>query len=49
MKMPMALVMFLLMAVTAAAQSGAKNGEWRTYGGDLGITHLCAARPDQRG
>src|SRR5579864_6314198 len=23
----------------AAAQSGAKNGEWRTYGGDLGNTH----------
>jgi len=25
-------------AVPAAAQSGAKNGEWRTYGGDLGNT-----------
>src|ERR1041384_7107845 len=24
--------------VPAAAQSGAKNGEWRTYGGDLGNT-----------
>ena len=22
-----------------AAQTGAKNGEWRTYGGDLGNTH----------
>src|SRR6202020_1969061 len=22
-----------------SAQSGAKNGEWRTYGGDLGNTH----------
>ena len=29
----------LLWAVVAAqAQSGAKNGEWRTYGGDLGNT-----------
>ena len=24
---------------SAAAQQGAKNGEWRTYGGDLGNTH----------
>src|ERR1700724_3552620 len=23
----------------AAAEKGAKNGEWRTYGGDLGNTH----------
>ena len=28
-----------LMALPAAAQQGAKNGEWRTYGGDLGNTH----------
>src|ERR1041385_9395873 len=28
-----------LVAVFAAAQQGAKNGEWRTYGGDLGNTH----------
>src|SRR5215475_2917667 len=41
MKMPMASVMFLLMAATAAAQSGAKDGEWRTYGGDLGNTHYA--------
>ena len=27
-----------LAACTALAQSGAKNGEWRTYGGDLGNT-----------
>ncbi len=27
-----------LFAKTAAAQTGAKNGEWRTYGGDLGST-----------
>src|SRR3984885_14279501 len=26
-------------ALPAGAQSGAKNGEWRTYGGDLGNTH----------
>jgi quinoprotein glucose dehydrogenase len=24
---------------TVSAQTGAKNGEWRTYGGDLGNTH----------
>ncbi|HEY2842105.1 MAG TPA: PQQ-binding-like beta-propeller repeat protein, partial [Bryobacteraceae bacterium] len=28
-----------LLAVPASAQQGAKNGEWRTYGGDLGNTH----------
>ena len=28
-----------LVALHAAAQQGAKNGEWRTYGGDLGNTH----------
>jgi quinoprotein glucose dehydrogenase len=26
-------------ALPLSAQSGAKNGEWRTYGGDLGNTH----------
>src|ERR1700730_15732132 len=26
----------------AAAQSGAKNGEWRSYGGDTGNTHYSA-------
>ena len=25
--------------IPAAAQTGAKNGEWQTYGGDLGNTH----------
>jgi quinoprotein glucose dehydrogenase len=39
MKMQMLFVVCLLAAMTAAAQSGAKNGEWRTYGGDLGNTH----------
>src|ERR1700689_5159156 len=29
----------LLCSLPAAAQSGAKNGEWRSYGGDLGNTH----------
>jgi len=28
----------LLAALPAAAQTGAKNGEWRSYGGDLGNT-----------
>src|SRR2546421_13008592 len=27
-----------LLTLPAAAQTGAKNGEWRTYGGDLGST-----------
>jgi len=29
----------LACALSVGAQSGAKNGEWRTYGGDLGNTH----------
>jgi quinoprotein glucose dehydrogenase len=28
-----------LLGLPAWAQQGAKNGEWRTYGGDLGNTH----------
>ena len=28
----------LLCVIPASAQTGAKNGEWRTYGGDLGNT-----------
>src|SRR5258708_40194291 len=28
----------VLLAIPAAAQTGAKNGEWWTYGGDLGST-----------
>src|SRR5215467_3735671 len=34
-----------LLCVSAAplsGQSGAKNGEWRSYGGDLGNTHYSA-------
>ncbi len=29
----------LLCTLPAGAQSGAQNGEWRSYGGDLGNTH----------
>jgi len=29
----------LSCALSVSGQSGAKNGEWRTYGGDLGNTH----------
>src|SRR5580704_14378058 len=32
------LCLVICVATTVAAQSGAKNGEWRTYGGDLGST-----------
>jgi quinoprotein glucose dehydrogenase len=35
-------VLWGLVALSAAAQQGAKNGEWRTYGGDLGNTHYSA-------
>jgi quinoprotein glucose dehydrogenase len=31
----------LLVAVSVSAQSGARNGEWRTYGGDLGNTRYA--------
>ncbi|HLK51348.1 MAG TPA: PQQ-binding-like beta-propeller repeat protein [Bryobacteraceae bacterium] len=30
------------LALPLWAQTGAKNGEWRTYGGDLGNTHYSA-------
>jgi quinoprotein glucose dehydrogenase len=32
-------LLFLLAAIPSFAQSGAKNGEWTTYGADLGNTH----------
>jgi quinoprotein glucose dehydrogenase len=32
----------LLVVLPLVAQTGAKNGEWRTYGGDLGNTHYSA-------
>src|SRR3954471_6212960 len=35
----LALTLLLSAAIPAAAQNGAQNGEWRTYGGDLGNTH----------
>src|SRR5438094_8826213 len=31
--------LLLWAAMPITGQSGAKNGEWRTYGGDLGNTH----------
>src|SRR5689334_24169372 len=31
----------LCLAANTRAQSGAKNGEWRTYGGDLGSTRYA--------
>jgi quinoprotein glucose dehydrogenase len=34
--------LLLLAAVPLAAQSGALNGEWRSYGADLGNTHYSA-------
>src|SRR5499427_6268417 len=33
------MIGLLLCATSLFAQSGAKNGEWKTYGGDLGNTH----------
>jgi len=37
--MASALCVLPLVAIAARGQTGAKNGEWRTYGGDLGNTH----------
>ena len=37
-----ALCLLLIGALHLPAQSGAKNGEWRTYGADLGNTHYSA-------
>lgn len=50
----MAVVVCVLpwAAVPARAQTGATNGEWRTYGGDLGNTHyspLDQINPDNFG
>jgi quinoprotein glucose dehydrogenase len=36
------LSMCLLTALSSSAQIGAPNGEWRTYGGDLGNTRYSA-------
>jgi len=35
-------VALLWVVIPASAQTGAKNGEWRTYGGDLGNTRYSA-------
>jgi quinoprotein glucose dehydrogenase len=34
-----ALCLLIISVLSVAGQSGAKNGEWRTYGADLGNTH----------
>ena len=36
------LAAILCLSLSAAAQTGAKNGEWPTYGGDLGNTRYSA-------
>ena len=36
------IVCFVTLAMGAWAQTGAKNGEWTTYGGDLGSTRYSA-------
>src|SRR5215472_9705774 len=42
MKQKLMLVCLLfLAAIPSAAQTGTKNGEWRTYGGDLGSTRYA--------
>jgi len=33
------ILLLLLTILPLGAQSGAKNGEWTTYGADLGNTH----------
>src|SRR5689334_2093 len=38
----MSRLIYLFCAVALYAQTGAKNGEWRTYGGDLGNTRYSA-------
>jgi quinoprotein glucose dehydrogenase len=37
-RMGLVLAVGLLSALSSVAQTGAKDGEWRTYGGDLGNT-----------
>src|SRR5678809_594305 len=40
---PLSLTVAILMTASSArAQTGAKNGEWPTYGGDLGNTRYSA-------
>ena len=40
--MKRAMICLFLCASSLLAQSGAKKGEWPTYGGDLGNTHYSA-------
>src|SRR5215813_8845571 len=40
--MKKAMVCLLLCTTSLLAQSGARNGEWRTYGADLGNTHYSS-------
>jgi len=37
-----AVFLLMLVFLRVAGQSGAKNGDWRTYGADLGNTHYSA-------
>ena len=37
-----AVWMLLTCCLTVSAQTGARNGEWRTYGADLGNTHYSS-------
>ena len=37
-----AMILMLLCGASLLAQSGAKNGQWLTYGGDLGNTHYSS-------
>src|SRR5262245_11026869 len=40
-RLALGLLALLLATADARAQQGAKNGEWRTYGGDLGMTRYA--------
>ena len=40
-RLALGLLALLATAADARAQQGAKNGEWRTYGGDLGMTRYA--------
>ncbi len=43
MRQTFSVSVLLIAILPVAAQSGAKAGEWRTYGGDLGNTHYSPA------
>src|SRR5690348_7708303 len=40
-KLPLLACVLVSAAIPVVGQSGAKNGEWRTYGGDLGNTRYA--------